>query len=140
MYEYDFDPSLLNYGHYKKLNLQLEKDLGDFLRSKTNAPQLYSNDLRHQWASALYTQNKGNLYAKILGGLNEFPDYFMSDTREDSDIDLINNEIGRNYGEQYPNMPPGELLGKLLTDWGQNKEIRNQKMFERGYKKYGNRK
>ena len=135
----DFEKPIWDINYYNNvLNPKIQQEVGDFLRSKTNAPQLYSNDIRHQYGSALMTRNKGAGLAKIIGDLNEGLAYFEGDTREDSAIDLINNEIGRKYGEQYPNISRGELLVKLLQDYPANKTYRNEQMIKKGYKKYGN--
>lgn len=64
-------PDLKNYFYYSNLNDKFEHEVGDFLKKNTNAPKLYSNDLRHQYVSALYARNLGENKAKWLGDLNE---------------------------------------------------------------------
>jgi hypothetical protein len=49
---------------------------------------------------------------------------------EDTKIDQINNEIGRQYGLKYPTMSRGELLYKLLSDHHANREYAKQKLEE----------
>ncbi len=105
-----------NLNYYRGLNNQLEQEVGDFLRANTINPKMYSNDIRHQYASALYARNLGDKWAKRLGDWNEFMDMSGSG-REDTKIDKINNQIGRNYAKKYPNTPKNELLFKMLTDW-----------------------
>lgn len=123
-------PNPKSYMYYKDLNKQLEQEVGDFLHKNTNAPQLYSNDLRHQYASALYARNLGAENAKTLGDLHEKYNFYYNgniDGAKDSQIDTLNNEIGRNYGLKYPNIPKEDLLYKLLTDWKVNKaEVENR--------------
>lgn len=113
-----------NLNYYRKLNNKLEQEVGDFLHTNTNNPNLYSNDLRHQYVSALYARNLGDNWAKRLGDWNEIMDMSGSG-REDTEIDKINNQIGRDYAKKYPNTSKNELLFKLLTDYQQNKEYRN---------------
>ncbi|MBQ2871687.1 hypothetical protein IJE86_08295, partial [bacterium] len=67
-----------NLFYYKKLNEKLEQDVGDFLRKNTVSPSLYSNDIRHQYVSALYTRNLGANWAALLGEINEIFDFNMS--------------------------------------------------------------
>lgn len=138
MIDNDFNKPIWNLPYYAySLNNKLEHEVGDFLRENTNSPKLYSNDLRHQYTSALYTRNKGANIAKGLGDLNEFFD-FNGSGREDTEIDKINNQIGREYGLKYPNLSRGELLYKLLTDWDNNVKRQNNEMRQKGYKNYGN--
>ena len=134
MYDKEFDrpldiKNLGNIFYYNKLNNTLEKEVGDFLRANTNSPKLYSNALRHQYVSALYARNLGDNIAKNLGQLNEFTNLSGSG-REDTQIDKINNEIGRQYGLSNPTMPKNELLFKLLTDYDKNNELVKSKMSE----------
>lgn len=137
MYDEEFNKSLWNIPYYAyNLNNKLQHEVGDFLHKNTNNPDMYGNDLRHQYTSALYARNKGNTAAKILGELNEFFD-FSGSGREDTDIDKINNQIGREYGLKYPDMPRGQLLYKLLTDWDKNVQRQNIEMQKKGYKNYG---
>ena len=49
----------------------------------------------------------------------------------DSKIDKINNEIGRNYAKQYPNMSREKLLKFMLKEYHKNKQVINQKMNEK---------
>ena len=110
-----------NLNYYRNLNHQLEKEVGDFLRANTVNPKLYSNDLRHQYTSALYARNLGDNWAKRLGDWNEVFNASGSG-REDTLVDKYNNEVGRNYAKMYPDMPRQELLFKLLSDWDKNVE------------------
>ena len=136
MYDDEFYLSLENVGpiqflknlnYYRKLNNKLDLEVGDFLTKNTNAPKLYGNDLRHQYVSALYARNLGDEWAKKLGDWNELLDMSGSG-REDTQIDKINNEIGRNYAKKYPTLPRNQLLQKLLDDNYQNQQYRKNKM------------
>jgi hypothetical protein len=118
---------LQNIGYYNDLNKDLEYQVGDFLRANTNNPKLYSNALRHQYASALYARNLGDDMARKLGQLNEITNMSGSG-REDTQIDTINNEIGRQYGKDYPNISKEELLFKLLTDYDKNNQYVKSKL------------
>lgn len=118
MYDNEFNKPLdfkhlNNIDYYNNLNKDLEFQVGNFLRANTVNPKLYSNDIRHQYASALYARNLGADTAKRLGDLNELIN-FSGSGREDTQIDKINNSIGRNYGLKYPNLPKEQLLYKLL--------------------------
>lgn len=122
----DFDtgiPKLKNYSYYYDIKNKLEYEVGDFLRENTNSPKVYSNDLRPQYASAIFSRNLGQEQAKWLGDLNE--NFLLGRTGsgiEDTEIDQINNEIGRKYGLEYPNMPRHQLLKILLNDWDKNSQ------------------
>ena len=41
---------------------------------------------------------------------------------DDTELDKLNNEIGRKYGRQYPNISKEELLQILLNDWDKNSQ------------------
>ena len=136
MYDKEFDRQLDNVGlinfaknlaYYHNLNNKLDQEVGDFLRSKVVNPKLYSNDLRHQYTSALYARNLGNKWAERLGDWNEALNANQSG-RADTQIDQINNEIGRRYGEQYPNTPREELLERLMQDHSKNTAYRKSIM------------
>lgn len=130
----DFKEPLWNLKHHITIKNKLEDEVCDFLRANTNAPKVYSNDLRHQYASAVYTQHKGDLAAKLLGEANEFLDGFLpGNTRYDSETDRINNKIGREYGKKYTDIPRGELLYKLLTDYETNKKRRKDLLKSKGF-------
>lgn len=116
-------PNLKNYNYYDNLNDKLEYEVGDFLRENTNSPELYSNDIRHQYVSALYARNLGEEKAKWLGDLNEILRLGRTGSgSDDTELDKLNNEIGRNYARQYPNISKEELLQILLTDWDKNSQ------------------
>jgi hypothetical protein len=116
--------NLRNLIYYNNLNRQLEQEVGDFLRANTNAPHLYSNDLRHQYVSALYARNLGENWARGLGELNELK-RFEGDTEEDTNIDRFNNNIGIQYGINNPTMPKEKLLQTLLNDHEKNRSLYN---------------
>lgn len=128
--DYGFNHSALNIRHYRKLSQEYEKEVGEFLRNNTSNPKNYSNDIRHQFVSAIFARNLGDKTAKILGNMNELQPADLLDPI-DSRIDKINNEIGRNYAKQYPNMPREKLLKLMLKDYPKNKQIINQKMNEK---------
>ncbi len=86
----------------------------------TNSPKLYSNDIRHQYVSALYARNFGEEKAKWLGDINEQLHFGTGYGTYDTELDKLNNEIGRNYARQYPNISKEELLQILLKDWEKN--------------------
>lgn len=114
-------PNLKNYSYYNNLNTQLEYEVGNFLTKHTNSPKLYSNDIRHQYGSALYARNFDEKTAKWLGDLNEILHFGKTGSGNyDSNLDQLNNEIGRNYAKKYPNMPKEQLLQILLNDWEKN--------------------
>lgn len=136
MYDEEFNKILDNVGiidfaknllYYRGLNDKLDKEVGDFLAERTNFPKQFSNDLRHQYISALYARNLGADWAKKLGDWNEFFNANQSG-REDTEIDIINNEIGRQYGKNYLTTPREELLEKLMDDYYTNKKYRENKM------------
>lgn len=116
-------PNIENYSYYNNLNNKLEHEVGDFLRQNTNSPKLYSNDIRHQYTSALYTRNLGEKAAKWLGDLNEKVHFSNTGSGAyDTNLDQLNNEIGRNYAKKYPNLPREQLLQIMLNDWENNSQ------------------
>lgn len=131
MADKEFNQPLWNIPYYKKFNEQLEQEVGDLLRTKTSVPKLYSNDLRHQYASAIYARNVGNDKAKFLGDLNEWTD-FMGSGRYDTELDKINNEIGRGYGLANPNITRSQLFDLLMADYQKNKGYSRAKLKDMG--------
>ena len=97
------------------------------MRSTNRNPDLYANDLRHQYVSAIYARNMGEKRAKQLGDLREIINCSGSGT-DDTKIDKINNEIGREYAKKYPTIPRAQLLRILFNDWEKNVEYRNKKL------------
>lgn len=103
----------------------LEHEVGDFLNSVSNSPKLYSNDLRHQYAAAVFTQMRGEKITRFLGKLNEFGGFSGRDDRE---IDLYNNDVGIVYGTMYPKLDRPSLLRMLYSDLYKNKLNRQHKI------------
>ncbi len=99
----------------------LEQEVGDYLRSVSNSPKLYSNDIRHQYAAAVFTQLRGEKITRILGGLNEL---FGLSGLDDMEIDLYNNSLGIQYGLKYPMLGRPELLRMLYSDFVKNRSER----------------
>ena len=125
-------PNLSNYSYYNDLNTKLEQEVGDFLRANTNSPQLYSNDIRHQYVSALYARNLGQEQAKWLGDLNEKLHFSNTGSGAyDTALDQLNNEIGRQYAQKYPNATKEELLQILLNDWQKNSNYAENRLKRR---------
>ena len=59
--EFDRPINIFTLPYYNNVNKQLEREVGDWLRANAYAnPKRYSNDLRHQYASALYARNIGS--------------------------------------------------------------------------------
>lgn len=111
------------------MNNKLEHEVGDFLRQNTNSPKLYSNDIRHQYTSALYTRNLGEKAAKWLGDFNEKVHFSNTGSGAyDTALDQLNNEIGRNYAKNYPNLPREQLLQIMLNDWERNSQYTRKKL------------
>lgn len=99
----------------------LEQEVGDYLHKVSNSPKLYSNDLRHQYAAAVFTQMRGAKITKILGELNEIGNF---SGRDDKEIDLYNNSIGIQYGLEYPLLDRATLLKMLYADFAKNRDKR----------------
>ncbi len=127
--DFGFNKSLWNLKHYYNLSNEYNKELGDFLHKNTSNLDYYGNDLRHQYVSAIFARNLGEKAAKILGSLNEARD--LRSIPGDTEIDQINNEIGRNYAKLYPTMPRQELLKLMLKEHSKNQQIRIEKMKEK---------
>ena len=125
-----FNKPLFNLFYYERLNNDLEKDVGDFLRSKTQKPKDYSNDIRHQYTSAMYARNKGENITRKLGKLHEMLNISEGEPNNDKDkaIDLFNNDIGIEYGNRYPNVDKQQLLNMLFRDYEINRQNRIKKL------------
>ena len=109
--------------HYRKLSQEYDKEVGEFLENNTNNPKNYSNDIRHQFVSAIFARNLGEKVTKIMGNLNEINPLDQLDP-VDSKIDQINNEIGINYAKLYPNISREKLLKLMLRDYEKNRLYR----------------
>ena len=127
-----FNKSLFNIPYYSRLNNNLEREVGDFLRNTVPNPKNYSNDLRHQYTSAMYARNKGADKARLLGKLNEIFNISEAEpyNNQDKRIDLYNNNVGISYANKYNNLSNKELLQKLFNDYYIN---RNNRLRELGY-------
>lgn len=122
--EFDRPINIFTLPYYNNLNKQLEREVGDWLKTNAYAnPKRYSNDLRHQYASALYARNVGSDLTNKLGMLNEMFDASGSG-RDDTSIDKYNNSIGIQYGMNNPNLSKQELLKLLFNDWQNNVDRR----------------
>lgn len=124
--DFGFDKSPWNLSHYYKLSNEYDKELSDFLHKNTTNPDYYGNDLRHQYVSAIFARNLGEKAATILGNLNEVKK--LRSVPGDTEIDQINNEIGRNYAKKYPTMPRQELLKLMFKEHPKNQQIRIERM------------
>ena len=127
-----FNAPLYNIPYYQNLNNKLEREVGNYLRSKVSNPKNYSNDLRHQYVSALYSMNKGKKKSDMLGRLNEIFNVSEAEAGNmyDKKIDMYNNKIGNEYGERYKNLTNKQLLDKLFADYYIN---RNNRIREIGF-------
>lgn len=132
MNDREFNRPIRDIFYYLKLNNSLENEVSDFLDRHTNNPHYYGNDMRHQYVSALYARNFGNNTAKFLGDMNELTDFYASG-RYDSELDKINNEIGRNYGINNPNISKENLLQILWDDYGKNAQYSRNKLNDMGF-------
>lgn len=123
--EFNRPMNLKNIFYYNNdVNKQLEQEVGDWLRANAYAnPKVYSNDLRHQYASAIYARNLGDKITRMLGNLNEVFDAGASG-RNDTEIDKYNNNLGIQYGLKYPNVSKQELLRTMFNDYNTNKQNR----------------
>lgn len=71
--------------------------------------------------SALYARNLGYDTAKKLGNVNEYLHFGRTGSGNyDTELDQLNNEIGRKYAKKYPYKSKEELLKILLLDWQKN--------------------
>ena len=104
----------------------LDREVGEYLRKVTNAPHLYSNDLRHQYAAAVFTQMRGEKMTRRLGNANEI--YGVLSGHDDRNIDLYNNNVGIEYGLKYPMASRADLLRTLFQDHAKNSADRIKKI------------
>lgn len=109
------------------LRNQWEKEVGDFTRENHLSKELYSNDLRHQYAAAITARNLGEDKTRMLGNMNEMVNFSGGD-KLDREIDKFNNEIGIKYGLNYPLMSKQQLLEQLYNDHSMNRETRKQQL------------
>ena len=128
--DYGFNQPTWKIWHYDTLSKEYDREVGEFLRNNTDNPKDYSNDIRHQFVSAIFARNLGEDVARRFGDINELKPADLLDP-VDSKIDKINNEIGRQYAKQYPNMPRKQLLELMLKEYPQSKQIIIQKMNEK---------
>ena len=106
---------------------QWKHELGDYMRKHHLSKDLYSNDLRHQYAAAITARNLGANKARFLGNMQEVFNSSGGD-KLDGRIDRINNEIGIQYGLQNPDMPKNQLFDLLVKDHSKNRDYRNQQL------------
>lgn len=106
---------------------QWKHELGDYMRKHHLSKDLYSNDLRHQYAAAITARNLGADKARFLGNMQEIFNSSGGD-KLDGRIDRINNEIGIQYGLQNPDMPKNQLFDLLVKDHSKNRDYRNQQL------------
>jgi hypothetical protein len=106
---------------------QWEKELGDYMRRNYLSKDLYSNNLRHQYAAAITARNLGADKARFLGNMQEIVNSSGGD-KLDGRIDKINNEIGIQYGLNNPTMPKNQLFDLLVKDHTKNLNYRNQQL------------
>lgn len=113
---------LLNYYMAQK---NFEQDVGDYLRSKVKYPKVYSNDLRHQYASAVTAQQLGDKSALFLGNLHE---WLYPGGHQDTAIDKYNNRMGREYAKKYPKYTKQQYLDVLFKDADLIKQQRKKEL------------
>jgi hypothetical protein len=106
---------------------QWENELGDYMRKHYLSKDLYSNNLRHQYAAAITARNLGADKARFLGNMQEIVNSSGGD-KLDGRIDKINNEIGIQYGLNNPTMPKNQLFDLLVKDHTKNLNYRNQQL------------
>lgn len=106
---------------------QWENELGDYMRKHHLSEDLYSNNLRHQYAAAITARNLGADKARFLGNMQEIVNSSGGD-KLDGRIDKINNEIGIQYGLNNPTMPKNQLFDLLVKDHTKNLNYRNQQL------------
>lgn len=109
---------------------QWERELGEYSRLHNLSKDLYSNDLRHQYASAITARNLGADKARFLGNMQEMFNSSGGD-KLDTEIDKINNEIGIKYGLSNPDLPKSKLFDLLVNDHSKNREYRNNQLQNR---------
>lgn len=107
--------------YYKYIPKTAEEEVGAILTPKRRSfPRRFynnmSNDLRHAYASAVITKDKGARIANVLGILNEVTDFGASG-REDTKRDLRANAWGREYGMTHRNLSNQEMLKALYDDY-----------------------
>lgn len=111
---------------------QWKRELGEYSRTHNLSKDLYSNDLRHQYAAAITARNLGADKARMLGNLQEFVNSSGGD-KLDTKIDKINNDIGIKYGLANPDLSKTKLFDLLVKDHSTNRDSRNQLLKEQGY-------
>lgn len=116
---------IINGFKYYNTSPQWEQEVGKFLEKyKKQYPKRYydnlSNDLRHQYASAVLTKETNPNVAKGLGDLNEFFN-FNASGRLDTERDQIANSIGRNFALKNPQMSHEQMLQNLYENYIKSK-------------------
>jgi len=126
---------------YYKNNI---KDITYFFDEKINKWIVnnagYNDDVdafRHAFVSGLYTFEINKDVANLLGQANELKGRLHNQPKEQRNMDLWNNEVGRKYGTQTTSLDNlGDLLkaallnGELITTIDQEKDSREYKYIE----------
>lgn len=90
-----------------------------------NAETAHNNDVdafRHAYVSGSFTIKYNNLAANILGQLNEIKGNLNEQPKEEENMDLWNNKVGRQYGEKVSSRKD---LATLLKKALKNNELIN---------------
>ena len=105
-----------------------EENIHPFERDEKGQIKGHNNDVdafRHAYVSGVMTQKYGSFRANILGQLNELKgDIVRDQPKEEKNMDLWNNAVGRKYGEQTKSR---KKLAELI------KEARSSVMSREGF-------
>jgi hypothetical protein len=97
-----------------------EENIHPFERDEKGQIKVHNNDVdafRHAYVSGVMTQKYGSFRANILGQLNELKgDIVRDQPKEEKNMDLWNNAVGRKYGEQTKSRKKlAELIKEALN-------------------------
>lgn len=97
-----------------------ENKLNDFYKKNgiTSKNNDIKNHMRHMGGSALFASPNwlgSPESSKFWGNVKEARDILTRDS-DDTEQDLINNQIGRNIAKQYPNLNSEEHLQKVYEE------------------------
>lgn len=119
-------PKLLR--HPKMLNNalndyeEIKKDNGEIEQLYNAYPYVLSSDdksnLRHTYTNAKFIRQYPEYFLDNLGKYKEFVDTLDFKPKEDTKLDLINNQYGIELGKQYLTAPNVTIFDETLQHFG----------------------
>jgi hypothetical protein len=115
----EYETEAYQYFHDNVRSFPLDKN-GQIIISAETAHNNDVDAFRHAYVSGAFTIKYNNLAANILGQLNELKGNLKDQPKEEENMDLWNNKVGREYGEKASSR---KKLAELLKSALKNKEL-----------------